>query len=136
MSRVTIKRFFGVHAPDSPACTHVDTETNTSLLILGWESLEIFQSVQENFVWRNGTDSSHLWKLRANSSHLRKKSNQSFADDTNTYQFFTTKMRKMWNLSTDVRPQKLSKLTIRKFHIFQKWRFGTNSSNGVKFAKC
>ena len=46
------------------------------------------------------------------------------------------KTRKMWNLSTDVRPPKLSKLTIRKFHIFQKWHFGTNSSHGVKFAKC
>ena len=34
MSRVTRKRFFGVHAPDSPACVHVDTELNTSLLIL------------------------------------------------------------------------------------------------------
>ena len=41
----------------------------------------------------------------------------------------------MWNLSTDVRPPKLSKLTIRKFHIFQKWPFGTNSSHGVNFAK-
>ena len=30
-------------------------------------------------------------------------------------------------------PQKLSKLTIRKFHICQKWRIGTNSSHGVKF---
>ena len=46
------------------------------------------------------------------------------------------KMRKMWNLSTDVRSPKSSKLTIRKFHIFQKLRFGTNSSHGVKFAKC
>ena len=34
MSRVARKRFFGVHAPDSSACVHVDTETNTSLLIL------------------------------------------------------------------------------------------------------
>ena len=31
MSRVKSKRFFGVHAPDSPACDHVDTETNTNL---------------------------------------------------------------------------------------------------------
>ena len=31
---VARKRFFGVHAPDSPACVHVDRETNTSLLIL------------------------------------------------------------------------------------------------------
>ena len=30
MSRVARKRFFGVHAPDSPA---VATETNTSLLV-------------------------------------------------------------------------------------------------------
>ena len=44
------------------------------------------------------------------------------------------KMRKMWNLSRDVRPLKISILTIRKFHIFQKWRFGTNSSHSVKFA--
>ena len=28
------KRFFGVHAPDSPACVHVDTETNSRLFIL------------------------------------------------------------------------------------------------------
>ena len=49
MSHVARKYFFGVHAPDSPACVHVDTETNTSLLILDLESLEIFQSVQENF---------------------------------------------------------------------------------------
>ena len=34
MSRVAKKCFFGVHAPDSPACVHVDTKTNTSLLIL------------------------------------------------------------------------------------------------------
>ena len=46
------------------------------------------------------------------------------------------KIRKMCNWSTDVRPPKLSKLTIRKIHSFQKWRFGTNSSHGVKFAKC
>ena len=26
MSRVARKRFIGVHAPDSPACVHVDTE--------------------------------------------------------------------------------------------------------------
>ena len=34
MSRVARTRFFGVHAPDSPACVHVDTETKASLLIL------------------------------------------------------------------------------------------------------
>ena len=49
MSRVARKWFFGVQNPDSPACVHVDTETNTNLLILDWESLEIFQSVQDNF---------------------------------------------------------------------------------------
>ena len=31
MSRVVRKRFFGVHAPDSPSCDHVDTETNGNL---------------------------------------------------------------------------------------------------------
>ena len=81
---------------------------------------------------------------------------QFFTGVRNWYQFFTSeknrtsplqmtrirtnssklKMLKMWNLSTDVRPQKLSKLTIRKFHIFQKWGFGTNSPHDVKFAKC
>ena len=65
---------------------------------------------------KNRTCSSQMARIRTNSSQL--------------------KMRKMWNLSTDVRPPILSKLTIRKFHIFQKWRFGTNSSHGVKFAKC
>ena len=49
MSRVARKRFIGFHAPDSPAYIHVDTETNTSLLILDLGSLEISQSVQENF---------------------------------------------------------------------------------------
>ena len=36
MSRIAIKRFFaiGVLAPDLPAFVHVDTATNTSLLIL------------------------------------------------------------------------------------------------------
>ena len=47
MSRVARKRFFGVHALDSQASVHV--ETNTSLLSLDWQSLEIFQSVQEIF---------------------------------------------------------------------------------------
>ena len=42
----------------------------------------------------------------------------------------------MLNLSTDVSPPKLTKLTIHKFHIFQNRRFGTNSSHGVKFVKC
>ena len=65
---------------------------------------------------KNRTSPSQMARMRTNSSQL--------------------KMRKMWNLSTYVRPPKLSKLTIRKFHIFQKWRFGTNSSQGVKFAKC
>ena len=30
MSRVARKCFFGVHAPDSQTCVHVDTETNTN----------------------------------------------------------------------------------------------------------
>ena len=34
MSRVARIRFLGVHAPDLPACVHVDTVTNTCLLIL------------------------------------------------------------------------------------------------------
>ena len=33
MSPVARKCFFGVHAPDLPACVHVDKETNSSLLI-------------------------------------------------------------------------------------------------------
>ena len=50
------------------------------------------------------------------------------------YQFFTVKNEKDVKLSTNVRPLKLSKLTIREFHIFKKRRIGTNSSHGVKFA--
>ena len=69
--------------------------------------------------------------------HIWEKSTLSFAYGTNAYQFFTVKKKwEMWNLRTDVRPPKLSNLTIRKFHIFQKWRSGTNSLHGVKFAKC
>ena len=44
MSLIPRKRFFGVHAPDSPACVHVDTETNTSPLILDTSS-QIFNAV-------------------------------------------------------------------------------------------
>ena len=67
----------------------------------------------------------HIFKNWVPILHIWEKSNKSFADDKNTYQFLTVKMRKMWNLCTDVRPPKLSKLTIRKFNTFQKWRFGT-----------
>ena len=33
MSRVERKSFFGVYAPDSPACDHVDIETNTYIFL-------------------------------------------------------------------------------------------------------
>ena len=55
MNSVARKRFFGVHAPDPSACVHVDTEANASLLNLDCESLEIFQSVQEDFQCSNET---------------------------------------------------------------------------------
>ena len=42
--------------------------------------------------------------------------------------FHTSEIINMRNLSTNFRPQNLSKLTIRKFHIWQIWRIGTNSS--------
>ena len=48
----------------------------------------------------------------------------------------TLKTMKMLNLSTNFTPKKLSKLAGRKFHIYQKWRIGTNSSHGVKCTKC
>ena len=35
MSLVARKRFLGIHAPDSQACVHVDTETNTSFFYFG-----------------------------------------------------------------------------------------------------
>ena len=41
--------------------------------------------------------------------HIREKS----------YQFFARLKNKMWNLSINVSPEKLSKLTVRKFHICQ-----------------
>ena len=46
MSRVAKKGFFGVHAPDSPACVQVDTETNTSLLILDLESCVLLKCLR------------------------------------------------------------------------------------------
>ena len=49
--------------------------------------------------------------------------------------FHTLKTIKMC-LSTSFTLQKLSKLTVGKFHFCQKWCFGTNSSHGVKFTKC
>ena len=81
-------------------------------------------------LWGIGSYSSHLWKLSTNSSHLRNRTSSSQIRRIRTDSLQVTNIQ-MWNLST-----KLSKLTIRKFHIFQKWRFGTNSSHGVKFAKC
>ena len=44
----------------------------------------------------------------------------------------TSEITNMRNLSTNFRPQNLSKLTIRKFHIWQMWRIGTNSSYGCE----
>ena len=44
----------------------------------------------------------------------------------------TSEIINMRNLSTNFRPQNLSKLTIRKFHIWQMWRIGTNSSYGCE----
>ena len=112
--------------------------TNSShLWAFGTDSSHLWQlSNNSSQVWRAGTNYSHLWKLSTNSSHLRKIescSSQMARMRTNSSHF---KMRKMWNSSTDVRTPKLSKLTICKFHIFQKWRIGANSSHGVKFAKC
>ena len=36
----------------------------------------------------------------------------------------TLKTIQMWNFSTNFTPQILSKLTVRKFHIYQKWSIG------------
>ena len=44
----------------------------------------------------------------------------------------TSEIINMRNLSTNFRPQNLSKLTIRKFHIWQMWRISTNSSYGCE----
>ena len=44
----------------------------------------------------------------------------------------TSEIINMGNLSTNFRPQNLSKLTIRKFHIWQMWRFDTNPSYGCE----
>ena len=44
----------------------------------------------------------------------------------------TSEMINMRNLSTNFRPQNLSKLAIRKFHIWQMWCICTNSSYGCE----
>ena len=91
-------------------------------------------STNSSHVWGTSSDSSHFWKLSTNYSHLRKI--EPVLHRKNTYQFFTRWIIRMWNLNADFRPRQLSKLTIRKFHIWQNLRSGTNSSHGVKFAKC
>ena len=48
----------------------------------------------------------------------------------------TLKTIQMWNFSTYFTPQILSKLTVRKFHIYQKWSIGSKSLHGVKFTEC
>ena len=86
--------------------------------VKNWYQFFTFVKIEYQFFTaeKNRTSPSQMARMRTYSSQL--------------------KMRKMWNLSTDVRPPKLSKLTIGKYHIFQKWRIGTNSSHDVKFAKC
>ena len=86
--------------------------------VKSWYQFFTFVKIEYQFCRseKNRTSPLQMARMRTNSSQL--------------------KMRQMWNLSIDVRPPKLSKLTIRKFHIFQKWRLGTNSLHGVKFAKC
>ena len=100
-----------------------------TFVIIWYHFFHMCSHFSTNFshVWGFGTDSSHWCKLSTNSSHLRKIEPVRIC--TNSSQL---KMWKMWNLSTDFRPPKLSKLTIRKFLIFQKWRLCTNSSHGVK----
>ena len=44
----------------------------------------------------------------------------------------TSEIINMRNLSTNFRPQNLSKLTIGKFYIWQMWRIGTSSSYGCE----
>ena len=73
-------------------------------------------------VWGFGTDSSHLWKFDINPSHGTSSSN------VKTYKNVKFE-HKLYP------PHRLSKLTVRKFHICQKWRSGTNSSHGVNLTK-
>ena len=92
MSRVARKRYFGVHAPDSPACVHIDTETNTSLLIFRLRIFKDFSISAGKFCVKNWYRFFTFVKIEYQFFTSEKKSNQSFADDTNTYQFFTPKI--------------------------------------------
>ena len=89
MSRVARKRFFGVHAPDSPACAHVDTETNIfnfRLRIFGdfsisagkfrvknWYRFFTFVKIEYHFFTseKNRTSLSQMTRIRTNSSQLK-----------------------------------------------------------------
>ena len=63
--------------------------------------------------------------------------NRFFTSEKNRYSYSHVKKYKIiWNLSTNFTSQNLSKLTIRKFHICQKWRIGANSSHVMKLLKC
>ena len=64
----------------------------------------------------------HNWE-KSSSSQIRRK------------RAYSSHVKIIKMLNTYFRPPKWSKLTIRKFHICQKWRFGTSSSRGLKFAK-
>ena len=85
--------------------------------VKNWYQFFLFVKIEYQFFTyeKNRSSPSQMARMRTNSSQL--------------------KMRKMWNLSTYFRPPKISKLTIRKFHIFQRWRLHTvwNLRN-VKFA--
>ena len=67
--------------------------------VKNWYQFFTFVKIEYQFFTseKNRSSPSQMARMRTNSSQL--------------------KMIKMWNLSTDVRPPKLSKLTIRKFHI-------------------
>ena len=69
---------------------------------------------------------------------------QLFTNMSILYQFFTYEKNRtsssrvqnieIWKLSTNFKLKKLSNLTVRTFIFAKKWRIGTNSSHGVKFA--
>ena len=106
-------------------------------------------------MWGFGTSSLHVREFDTNFSHVTIWC-QFFKDLRIRYQFFKcvricyrfltfekimtssshVKNLKMWNMSTHVRRQNVSKLTVRKFYICPKRLISTNSSHGEKFTNC
>ena len=89
------------------------------------------------------TDSSHLWKFGTNSSHVSNSMPvlhryDTYVPNLHTLKYGNVKFEHKF-YPPSPKKKKWSKLTVRKFHICQKWRIAAllvPNLHGVQFTKC